>query len=219
MIFWKKVRIWLLILSCSSTLLVLGKVILLPIPDKPKVGAFIFPKEVPLAKWKLSATKQLPKPADEIPQLIALWHYQYTQKGQPLDIEMRYLQDNASVPKLIRSFYQASSTPIVRQHPGVGKYGLGVDKQNRAYLSACINPRGSSTFTQTEFITNRYLYDVRPDRLVNLMLGKELLLDKRCVWAHLSVPLNGSSPEAAYQVLENAWFDWHKWWQLNFPKV
>lgn len=219
MIHWKKARIWLLILFCGSALLVLAKVILLPIPDKPKLDGFVFPQDVPLSQWKLTTSRALPKPNIEALQVISLWNYQYTQKSQTLNIEMRYLTDNADVFALLRSFYKASSPPKVRQQEGIGKYGLGIDQNQRAYLSACINPRGGSTITQGEFTLNRYLYDVRPDRLVNLMLGKELLLDKRCVWVYLSIPLNGSSPEAAYEVLENAWFDWYKWWQPNFPKA
>jgi cyanosortase A-associated protein len=49
-------------------------------------------------------------------------------------------------------------------------------------------------------------------------LGQEGLKDRRCLWAHLSVPLKNSSPEAAYQVLEKAWFSWYQWWQPRFPK-
>jgi cyanosortase A-associated protein len=51
-----------------------------------------------------------------------------------------------------------------------------------------------------------------------ILLGQEALLDKRCLWVYLSIPLRNSSPEEAYKTLEQAWFSWYQWWQPRFPK-
>ncbi len=219
MFLWKQFRIWLLALTFGSSILVLGKVILLPHLDKSKETAFVFPEKVPLPQWQLSATIALEQPTVEHPELIAHQHYRFIENDLTLDIEMRYLHNlyNADVNSLIHSYTNRPSSAIVRQREGVGYYGLGVDKK-RAYLSACINPRGGSTFTHIQFRRNRYLEDVRLERLVPVLQNQELLLDKRCLWAHFSVPLQNSSTDAAYQILEKAWFSWYQWWRPRFPK-
>jgi cyanosortase A-associated protein len=223
---WEKYRIRILAVIFSSALLITGRIILLPIIDKEKFTAFDFPQQIPLAQWKLNATNPLSKPIYEVEPLIALTNYQYLpkdiQKEQPLNIDMRYFVGSTShtdVAGLVKGFYKTSSPPTQRYREAIGYYGIGIDQQQQtAYLSGCINPRGSSTFSMIQFTKNRYLHDVSPNRLLRTALGQDLLLDKRCLWAHLSIPLKNSSPETAYKVLENAWIDWYNWWQVNYPK-
>jgi cyanosortase A-associated protein len=216
----KQFRVPLLALTLSGVLFVLGNVVLFPTKDKKTVTSFMFPKEVPLPQWQFTANRPLPKPTKKIYRLIAQQHYQYIKNDKTnnlvLDIEMRYLMDG-DVVQLLRDFTFISSSAVVRQREGVGYYGLGVEKQ-RAYLSACINSQGGSTFTNEQFHQNQYIHAIQPQRLLSWVLGHKRLQDKRCLWAHLSVPLKNSSPEVAYQVLENAWFSWYQWWKPRFPK-
>jgi cyanosortase A-associated protein len=216
MFIWKQFRITVLALTFSSVLLVLGKVILLPSAEKHTLTPFVFPETVPLPQWQLKASSPLPEPTEEHPELIAQKHYQYIQNDLPLNIEMRYMTDG-NLRELMRKYTSISSSPVVRQHQGVGYYGLLVDRQ-RAYLSACINPQGGSTFTPQELNRKQYLYEGNWERIVSWLLSQQSLPDQRCLWAHLSIPLQSSSPEAAYKKLENAWFSWHQWWQPHFPK-
>ncbi len=216
MIIWKPLRVPLLALTFSSVVLALANVVLLPTKDKSTVAPFVFPQRVPLPQWQLSIASPLAKRPRKHPELLAQKHYRYIKKDLFLDIEMRYLTDRDG-EWLFREYSSISSSVDVRQREGVGYYGLGVDKQ-RAYLSACINPQGGSTFTPKQFKQNQYFDDVYPKRLLSWLLGQEDLKNKRCLWAHLSIPLKNSSPEAAYQVLESAWFSWYKWWQPRFPK-
>ena len=188
----------------------------LPIKDKQTVTAFTFPQEVPLPQWQFTISRPLAQPTKKIYQVIAQKHYQYLNKNLVLDIEMRYLKDG-DVVQLLRDFNFISSPAVVRQQQGVGYYGLGVEKQ-RAYLSACINPQGGSTFTNQQFNLNLYIHAIQPKRLLSWILSHKQLQDNRCLWAHLSVPLKNSAPEAAYQVLEKAWFSWYRWWEPRFPK-
>ncbi len=217
MIIWKQFRLPLLALTFSSVFLVLGKVILLPNAEKTTLAAFLFPETVPLSEWQLNTKYSQPTSTKEDSNLIAQKHYQYIQKDVSLDIEMRYMTI-FDVSQLIREYTSISSSPEVRQREKVGYYGLGIDK-GRAYLSACINPQGSSTFTYQQFSQNRSLYDRPQQRLLPWLLGKKPIEDKRCLWAHLSIPVKNSTPEAAYKKLENVWFSWHQWWQLRFPKL
>ncbi|MBW4626725.1 MAG: cyanoexosortase A system-associated protein [Brasilonema octagenarum HA4186-MV1] len=213
---WKQLRISLLAFTLSGVLFVLGTIVFLPTKDKQTVPAFTFPQEVPLPQWQFTISRPLPQPTKKVYKVIAQKHYQYLNKNWVLDIEMRYLKDG-DVVQLLRDFTFISSPAVVRQQQGVGYYGLGVEKQ-RAYLSACINPQGGSTFTNEQFNQNLHTHAIQPKRLLSWILSQEQLQDNRCLWAHLSVPFKNSSPEAAYQVLENAWFSWYRWWEPRFPK-
>lgn len=205
-----------LTLILGSVLVVLGKVILFPLPENPKPSSFVFPEQIPLPEWQSDEVQPLAKSEDSL--LIAQKRYRYIRNNLPLDIEMRYMQlPGGDFMTYLREHKPASST-VVRQREGVGFYILGVDKQQQAYLSTCINPRGGTTLTFAQFNQNRYFYDLRPERLVSWFLGKEELLDRRCLWAHLSIPVKDSSPTKAFQVLEEAWLSWHQWWQPRFPK-
>ncbi len=216
--YWKQTRIKFLALIFSTGMLVLGKVILFPNPDKPKINTFVFPEEIPLAKWQPSVASPIKSLTKENPNLVAEKHYRYVKNDLPLDIEMRYLQNlyNVDIDAYIKQNFAIKSSAVMRQQEGIGYYGVGLDKQ-KAYLSTCINPRGNSTFTHTQFRNNRYK-DISFDRIMPILQGQEALLDKRCLWVHLSIPLGNSSPEVAYQVLEQAWLSWYQWWQPRFPK-
>ncbi len=219
MIKWQPIRISILTLIFGMGLLAMGRIILFSNLEKPKVSDSIFPDKIPLAQWRLSETLSLKNPTDKHQELIPKKGYRFISNGVPLDIEMRYLENLnvADVSSFISTYTPIKSSAIMRQREGIGYYGLGVDNK-RAYLSACINPRGGSTFTHAQFRDNRYHQDVRLERLLPVLQGQEPLLDKRCLWAHLSIPLNNSSPETAYKILEKAWFSWYQWWQPRFPK-
>ncbi|MEH2048741.1 cyanoexosortase A system-associated protein [Nostoc sp.] len=217
--YWKKNRINFLALIFSTGMLVLGKVILFPNADKPKINSFVFPEEIPLAQWKPSVATPIESLTKKNSDVLGEKHYRYVKNDLSLDIEMRYLQNfyHADIGTYIKQNLAITSSSEVRQEKGVGYYGVGIDRQ-KAYLSSCINPRGESTFTHPQFRDNRYFKDISFDRIMPILQGHEALIDKRCLWVYLSVPLRNSSPEAAYQVLEQAWFSWYQWWQPRFPK-
>ncbi|MGJ5627875.1 cyanoexosortase A system-associated protein [Nostoc sp. CALU 1950] len=217
--YWKQTRIKFLALVFSTGMLVLVKAILFPNPDKPKINTFAFSEKVPLAQWQPSVASPIKSLTNENPNLVAEKHYRYVNNDLALDIEMRYLQNlyNADIGSYIKQNLAITSPAAMRQRKGVGYYGVGVDR-HKAYLSSCINPRGNSTFTHPQFRENRYFKDISFARIIPILQGQEALLDKRCLWVHLSITLGNSSPEAAYEVLEEAWFSWYQWWQPRFPK-
>jgi cyanosortase A-associated protein len=150
-------------------------------------------------------------------ELLVHKNYQYIHQGLPLDIEMRYVK-TGDVNQLIRKYTKISSSAVVRHRESIGYYGLGVEQQ-RAYLSACINLQGNSTFTNTQFNQNQQQKEQHRQPFLSWLLGQEQLIkDKRCLWAHLSIPLKNSSPEAAYQVLETAWFSWYQYWHSRLQQ-
>lgn len=226
MILGKQLRIMLLAIAFANVLLVFGRSILDPSIGKRTATPFEFPAAVPLPQWQLTASQPLPD------QTVERWpygklvlsgmQYHYRQNNLPLDIKMRYeIETEGNVKQMTEQntdvrFLQLKFPPAIRQHDHLGSYAVFVYQQ-RAYLNACINSRGGSTFTTGQFDSNRIRYDAQLERLIPWLLGQQNLRDNRCLWAHLSIPLDRSSPESAYQVLEQAWFSWYQWWHTRFP--
>lgn len=232
-----KLRIPLLAVVFGSVFFCLGKTILSPNVSNKVVNItftpFVFIPDVPLPGWQqLSSSPlpvSLPPPTEDAAtanrqKTLAGRQYHYVQSSRSLDIRMFYVVNTLggfSMKSAVKNY--SSKNPLLSQpsvilrHGGAGFYNL-FTAQQRAYLNACINPHGSSTATKLQFMLNRYLYDIRPGRILSWLLGEAPYIDKRCLWAHLSIPLNNSSPKNAYQILETAWFSWYQWWSPRFPK-
>ncbi|NJP09052.1 MAG: cyanoexosortase A system-associated protein [Leptolyngbyaceae cyanobacterium RU_5_1] len=144
---------------------------------------------------------------------------------------MQYMISDGNVSRYLfvyTAIKTANASLKPKYQPGVGHYGT-VSGNGRAYLTACINPRGESTVTEQQFTQNRYTHDLRVDRIVPWILGRESLIDRRCLWTLMSTPLELSTPKTSpkselvsldkgvYNDLETAWFSWHQGWQSNFP--
>jgi len=227
MSWWKQLRLPLLMLTFANVVFVLGQSILDPNIGKRRFTTFEFPAAVPLPSWQLVATQPLANQIVEQPSIGTVVfpgrQYRYRYQGQPLEINMRYeLETDGDVQQSTTKntaiqFLPNQPTVVMRQQAS-GFYGLFVYQQ-RAYLNACINPRGGTTMTPGQFDTNRMRYDLQLPRLVPWLLGQQGLRDNRCLWTQLSVPLQQSSPQVAFSILEQAWFDWHQWWQPRFPHL
>lgn len=215
MMFWKPIRVSLLALTFGGVFWVVGKSVLAPTSSQRQTtNAFEFPTDVALPGWQSLGSQPLIKPLGR--------NYRYNQKDLKLQIEMRYVESSFENQTLFREYNPlvlspSKSAPIVRQRKAMGAYTLSVDEK-RAYLRACINPYGNSAITYTQFIQNRYAAGLQLSRLLPWVMGKESLLDNRCLWAHLSLPIQDSSPEKAYQVLEDTWIFWYKPWHLRLSK-
>lgn len=212
--FWKPIRVSLLVLTFGGVLVVAGKSIFGSTPDKSTAKTFEFPKDVPLSGWQAIGSQPLTEPLGRT--------YQYSQGNLNLAIEMRYVDYPHTNEKLFRQYdpnlVASNKSPrILRQRETIGAYSLSVD-EGRAYLRTCINPRGDSAITYSEFIRNRYTSDLQLSRLLPWLMGQESLRDHRCLWTYLSLPIQDSSPEQAYQVLENTFLPWYQWWHSRFPE-
>ena len=215
---WKNFRIPLLAVTLSGVVLALVKVILYPAVNSRTNTPFVFPSAVSLPGWQPLSSHPLVNQTELHPNYISGRHYQYIQNNLLMDIEMRYLVDTSGdVKDFIKTYTSIPSSLVLRQHQGIGFYGL-FTHQGKAYLSSCINPYGGSTVTHRQFKQNRNIYDLQPSRLLPWLLGQEDLKDDRCVWAHLSIPLKHSSPKRGYQSLESAWLSWSQWWRPRFPR-
>lgn len=215
----EKLRLSLLAVIFGSVFCVLGKTIIEPTTGNNTVASFIFPPTVPLPEWQPLKSRPLAvTPIGDSPNLSGR-QYQYIQNDLTLDIEMRYLINTIGhVQFFIRSLPQfpGQLTLASRHREGLGYYYLFAYEQ-RAYLSTCINSRGDTTVSEAQFLRNRYLYDMQFGRLLLWLLNRGSFQDKRCLWAHFSIPVKNSA-EDTYKNLEKAWEDWYRWWQPRFPQ-
>lgn len=220
-----KSRTALLGITAIAIAFTLGKSVISPRLQSPQIADYTFPESIALSEWELLLSKPvnpdgIPNAASISGKFIAGKHYRYRQneKYLDLDIEMRYLVNTDGDVKIFILSHTGELSPGLRQDGKGGFYSL-YSHEGKAYLHACINPRGGSTITSDHFKRNRMLNDTPIERILPWLLGQAELHDKRCLWAILSIPLDlDSSVEETYRTLETVWFDWHDWWRANFPR-
>ncbi|GAB4523364.1 MAG: hypothetical protein Tsb0014_00800 [Pleurocapsa sp.] len=220
----QKPRIILLIGIAIATSLTLGQSLVQSDKQSVRVAKYNFPESITLSQWDLLFTKPVNPNLVKLPAYITGTyisgkHYRYRQDEKHLEIEMRYLVDTDGDLKTFITSQTGELATALKEDGKGGFYSLYDDK-NKAYLSACINPRGGSTVTSDRFKRNRLIYDTRINRIVPWLVGKADILDNRCLWAHLSLPLDrNTSTDEIYQMLETVWVDWYDWWRSHFPQA
>lgn len=217
---WESFRILLLATTACGVLFILLKSLVSPSFAEAKVAILVFPETVPLREWQQIASTPMDNQSGKFPEEISAKHYRYIQNNLPLDIEMRYLiRSDGNVQKLFKRYNQLGARQLsldVRQQSGIGFYGLLIH-QDKASLTACINPHRNSTFSAEQFVQTQINTDVLSSRFIPWLFGGESLRDRRCLWIKLSIPLNNSSKINAYSTLEKAWVNWYHGWQPRFP--
>ncbi|NJK51900.1 MAG: cyanoexosortase A system-associated protein [Leptolyngbyaceae cyanobacterium SU_3_3] len=212
-----KFRMGAIVALLGSVFLVLGKSIFYPNSTIGTLTLFPFPKSIPLQNWRLVKNSSLSN-SPHNHKFVSGEIYQYQQKQLTLYVEARYFVDTDGdinhYLETYRNGFSIAQTSI-RQKPETGFYQLFVEG-DRAHLSACINSQGGSTVTGVQFRANRNAYDLKAQRLLPWLLGRTNLRDFRCLWTHLSTPIE-STPEEAYQTLESAWVAWYISWKPRFP--
>ena len=223
MINWQLLRLPVLVATFSGVALTFGKVALMPTPASRVIN---LPRSVSLEGWQLLSSTAISledsdSTANERSSAVPGTLYRYRQGDRTLNIEMRYLVDDDSEVRNLMLKYgkksAASAPATVQFQEETGFVSLSSD-QSHLYLSSCINPRGSTTVTVAQFNQNRYAHDLRPDRVLPVLLGQQSLRDSRCLWAHMTLSLNKENLDSARQVLLDAWKEWVYWWQPRFPE-
>ena len=214
---WQTVRIFLMALLLVGALATLVRALVVPQPkeDEKRIDSYDFPQAIPLPNWQQIDTQ--PLEAQRVPQYPGQL-YQYRQQGQQLEIEVRYERyTDGNFSRLINIYTPMEPGRIdfqIKRQDGIGHYVL-FEEEDQAYLSSCLNPVGESTITEQQFVQNRYRHSWSVQRLALWAIGQNDLLDGRCFWTLLSMPIpaEGEDREGTYQTLESTWFDWYRWWQ------
>ena len=197
-----------------------------PQAGRKSPAKFVFPDEIPLPGWNfVSSQKNETKilPTDEAKDIIQDGKdYKFTYKNRSLDIDIFYLsKTRGNIKQLLKEYFNVDEhtlKSIQIKQTNQNHYSLFVN-QDRAYLSACINPFGHSTVTQRQFSQNLN------NRLLNLrlvgnwLLGRDSIRDRRCLWTIMSIPNHQETSQELNQTLEQTWEDYHRWWQKRFPDL
>jgi cyanosortase A-associated protein len=216
---------WLLVL-CGGMVAVLGNALFgNPQASVREPALFRFPLQVPLNGWQILDSQALATQVLWNGKVARGWRYRYQSKTYPLNIDLKYITDiensHQDLPQMLGMLTQISPDVIQQSTPrydsNIGFYSL-LTTPKTAYLSTCINPYGGSTITRKQFQQNRLLHDIRFDRLIPWMVGKDKLMDNRCLWTMLSLPRDRAVPDNSSQILENVGVTWLHWWKSNFPK-
>ncbi len=238
------IRLSLLAAVATISVIVLGKT-LLQKDTKTTNVSYSFPTTVPLSGWQFVDSSPLSLNQDKQPtgqneqprelaetkpgEIAAAQVYRFEQRGVTLEAKTHYIAPatEGNVTRYIfvySSLRGANATMQQRQQPTVGSYGV-LTHEGRAYLTACTTNQGGSTVTEQQFTQNRSSQDLNVGNIIVWLAGQRDLIDHRCLWTLMSVPIAGgttATPDAierAYRQLETAWVPWHQWWQQNFPPL
>lgn len=222
---WQQFRTPFLATTFVGLILIFAKLVADPTLGKPTV--YNFPATVPLSGWQ-AQVNPIAVNVQQAPQdkhlLSNSKSYRYTQRNSyQLDLSMHYVVGTSGDDRLF--IRNSTSIPldkqlvaVTRYQKGIGYYELLRDRTS-AHLVACINPQGESTVTRKQFLHNRNTYDLQPRNILLWLTAKSDLRDRRCLWTHLSMPLNGASTQTAERQLETAWVSLYQWWIPRFPPL
>ena len=202
---------------------VLFKLVIYPSQENRSVVPINFPDSVPLDKWQQLESKSLedkliPDSGYFAGENIGGHSYKYSLPDRSLTIEMRYLVNTNGDLKYFVKDYTGSIEPYLYEQPGIGFYSM-YPYGDRIYLTTCINPYGKTSVKSDRFRRNALRHAIDPKRILIWLTSQDKIIDNRCLWAYLSMPVRDSPPEAVYPLLEDAWFDWHQWWTENFKRL
>ncbi|NJK33987.1 MAG: cyanoexosortase A system-associated protein [Oscillatoriales cyanobacterium SM2_2_1] len=197
----------------------------------PRIGQpapMAFPAIIPLAGLELISQEPLQDPEATRKATKALYRvshrYSYRDDGQgrPTVIAVRYLfRNDGNVPALINDIAklpisEADITQATQEDPILGHYTY-FRHQGQSYLSACVNPRGRTTVTGTQFEDNLSAEALRPSVIAAWLLQGNDLRDRRCLWTVISQPTDLAQSQKQQQQLLKILRQWEEWWQQNYP--
>ena len=162
---------------------------------------YAFPQRVPLPGWQQTGSQllQAAEPSG--------YRYAYRQDGRSLQIGMHYWVGTVgSYDNYRRTVSEGglADDPPIRCQSGTGEYRVWT-RQQRAHLVGCINAKGPTTADVGGFLAIRHDPGFLLRQLPAWLSGQESLRDRRCLWAHLSVPLEQVPEDKPHAPLEAAW--------------
>jgi cyanosortase A-associated protein len=93
-------------------------------------------------------------------------------------------------------------------------YYLEFSSQGQQYKTACLNVEGKTTVTGIQFVSYFRQGYINPTKLLEWVLGKRLLQDRRCLWMELSSPKQSILTDAERLIIWQTLVDY---WRSNFP--
>ncbi len=195
-------------MACAATAFTFVKTLTTPVVSV-KPSPLVLPEQLPLSDWQWFNHEQVDRSNT----------YYYRDQETTLKIHTT-LQQGGNLPSKIRNQWRVPETEImIRKVEKLGSYGLFVTEE-AAFLTACINPNGTTTVTAQQFSRNQLWQAVQPQRVMALALDQTAVFrDPRCLRLTLSTPLESQRAETVLPLLETAWRDLNARWQPEFPQI
>ncbi len=207
-----------------------------PIAGINTIAPYKFPDQISLANWQLTdsspsslTVKNLtPKVSanqqeenseiEDLGRVIANQIYHYKNNNDLLKVKAHYIVNTSGEVKDYYKKFQ-ELLPIENYIKKQGKDGSSLYFINgqQSSLTACVNSQGKTTVTSRQFIRSLYISTSSSHMpLLNWLMGKALLKDKRCLL--LEVSIDSRSPDRDAQLM-TAWTELVSYWQKNFSPL
>ncbi len=217
-------RSWLLPFTGITITGLTVATIMTPQIGRREIEPLQFPSQITLSDWNQQNNIPLvqnPETNFQQDRLRSGQQYHYQQQQDQVTVALRFSSPTVGrVEKYIKQTYKQGFEKAYQQGStkylsNFGHYRLFTN-QDKAYLSTCLTPTGESTVEFSNYVNkaNRNVFDWQT--LIPRLLGKQSLRERRCLWVHLSTPLNQDSPETSYRLLESVFQQGYSKWQSLF---
>lgn len=224
--------LWLLLSSSVALILIFFSFIHTksPIAGANTFPPYQFPSTFNLPGWQLQDTKSQPlipvvkdddpPPGENNSDLpLSQRSYLYTNGDHQLMVDLRYIVNTfGEISGYYSSFQNLpkldNSTQVIIKNDD--NYHIQSQGEGRKYWMACLNVEGKTTVTSSQFVSYFRRGYVEPTKLLDWVIGKRVLQDRRCLWIELSVPRESSLTDSEvmdiWQVIVN-------YWRSHFPPL
>jgi cyanoexosortase A len=208
-----------------------------PIAGVNQIASYQFPDKIPLANWKIvdshastwigrnlrpdsSSRTEQEVELDHLNKILAGRIYRYKNSSSELTVNTNYIVNTlASISNYYDNFKKSSQLKNAVEKKGKDGFYLNFTNENQLHFTACMNSQGKTTVTSPQFV--RYFYssslsNFEVGDILNWLMGKTLLNDKRCLL--LEVAIDSRSPDRDAQLM-TAWTELVSYWQKNFPPL
>lgn len=169
-----------------------------------------FPQTLSLPGWDAEFTQAIALPPSDsrYHRIRAGQQYGYRQGDRTLQVTVRDVVETEGDIDLLmanaREFVKTDRSNVVDRQSNRGFYRL-LTEQNQAYLQSCLNLNGYATVTATQFRQNAYMQALQPQQWFGWLLSQRALLERRCLWVQMSMPIVERDAQGAYATLEENW--------------
>lgn len=224
---------WLLLSSSVTLLLILSNFIIdtSPVAGANRIADYQFPKVINISDWQLKDTITQPlipvenEEEDTNPSSLNRSHlplavrsYLYQKGDDTLTVNLRYIVNTYG--ELQYYYYMAFENLPQSTNYFEGSYDdnyyLEFESEGKRYVTACLNVEGKTTVTGSQFLAYTHQVYKKPAKVLNWLMGKQVLRDQRCLWIELSSAQN--SPLTRSEMME-VWQNVVNYWRSNFPPL
>jgi cyanosortase A-associated protein len=210
-----------------------------PIAGVNQIASYQFPDKIHLSNWKSVDShpstligKNLIKPdpssreeygieLDKLNKILAGRVYYYKNSSSELIVSTNYIVNTlANINAYYDSFGKFSQLKNAVEKKEKDGFYLNFPNENQLHFTACVNSQGKTTVTSGQFTNYFYRYSFLSNfeisDVLNWLLGRTVLNDKRCLL--LEVSIDGQARDRDAQLM-SAWTELVSYWQKNFPPL